>query len=71
MHFLGAIRRTFAYRGNVQQLTDLSELHTPKLLRKRLENYLLRYGQNCAYNGWVPGMRIMEISVTEYALKIY
>ena len=66
MNFSGAVRRAFAYRGNVEQLTHLSELHAPKLLRKHFENYLLRYGQNYAYNGWVLGMRIMEISVTHF-----
>ena len=28
MYFSGAVRRAFAYRGNVEQLTHLNELHT-------------------------------------------
>ena len=51
MHFSGAVRRAFAYRGNVEQLTTFKNCTHRNCFGKHFENYLLRYGQNSAYNG--------------------
>ena len=67
MHFSGAIRRAFAYLGNVEQLTSVNYTHRNWFGNiSKITCYVT--GQNSAYNGRVPGTRIMEISTTEYAL---